>query len=202
MNQLTGKLKELTGSDFRGNLKLINDRHWSHDTFHLPTGVSHDSTVLHGGNEANWGKHKTNTVYSVHFFKAKEIDCMSIYLFILKKTKNAVFYCMCAVCSVGTSALFCKKVHELLLRCCPSTAKHFIYANTLAVIITTFSPWNLKIRPFPNGMGRFKGTKCSWLHTTRRNSNLNSNRVCIENKPQLRIMADNKALLYDFKLNK
>lgn len=137
------------------------------------------------------------TVYI--FLKQKKSTAWAFYLF---KKKNAVFYCMCAVCSVGTSALFCKKVHELILRCCPSTAKHFIYANTLAVIITTFSPWNLKIRPFPNGMGRFKGTKCSWLHTTRRNSNLNSNRVCIENKPRLRIMADNKALLYDFKLNK
>lgn len=202
MNQLTGKLKELTGSDFRGNLKLINDRHWSHDTFHLPTGVSHDSTVLHGGNEANWGKHKTNTVYSVHFFKAKEIDCMSIYLF-KKKTKKTLYFIVCVQYVLWVQVLyFVKKFMNYFCAAAPSTAKHFIYANTLAVIITTFSPWNLKIRPFPNGMGRFKGTKCSWLHTTRRNSNLNSNRVCIENKPQLRIMADNKALLYDFKLNK
>lgn len=181
MNQLTGKLKELTGSDFRGNLKLINDRHWSHDTFHLPTGVSHDSTVLHGGNEANWGKHKTSTVYSVHFFKAKEIDCMSIYLF--KKKQKTLYFIVCVQYVLWVQVLYFVK-------------KFMNYFWAAA------SPWNLKIRPFPNGMGRFKGTKCSWLHTTRRNSNLNSNRVCIENKPRLRIMADNKALLYDFKLNK
>lgn len=37
---------------------------------------------------------KTNTVYSVHFFKAKEIDCMSIYLF-KKKTKKTLYFIVC-----------------------------------------------------------------------------------------------------------